>query len=136
LNSLRKFRATCFNIPPLIGLGLYHAFDQELRELPALSLALEGHVFVRLNTWLSGRRVRTAGELSGGVKTPPGLRMGPGANLRTTVTIYRVLKAFWCPGLDSNQHGLAAWGFSYHFGFRRPLRVRGLEHAFTMVSRL
>ena len=26
------------------------------------------------------------------------------------------------------------WGFSCHFDFRRPLRVRGLEHAFTVAG--
>ncbi|MGH8630482.1 MAG: HNH endonuclease signature motif containing protein, partial [Burkholderiales bacterium] len=31
----------------------------------------------------------------------------------------------WCPGLDSNQHGLAAKGFSYRYGFRHPDRETG-----------
>ena len=38
----------------------------------------------------------------------------------------------WCPRGDSNSHVLADNRFSYHFGFRRPFRVRGLDYPFTV----
>ena len=42
-------------------------------------------------------------------------------------------KRVWCGRRELNPHGLAACGFSYHFGFRRPARrVRGLDYTFTI----
>ena len=44
----------------------------------------------------------------------------------------------WCRGRDSNPHGLAANGFSYHYVFRRPRfrSVRGLDYTFTFYYAL
>src|ERR1700677_2687250 len=40
----------------------------------------------------------------------------------------------WCPGPDSNRHGLSANGFSYPLRLSPPrCRVRGLECATTMA---
>jgi len=42
-------------------------------------------------------------------------------------------KRVWCGRRELNPHGLAACGFSYHFGFHRPAgRVRGLDYTFTI----
>jgi hypothetical protein len=46
----------------------------------------------------------------------------------------------WCPGPDSNRHGVAPEGFSYHYSFRCCARVRlrrssricGLDFTFTV----
>jgi hypothetical protein len=42
-DALRKPSASCFAIPFLVGLRRDLALDEELRELPALRLALEWH---------------------------------------------------------------------------------------------
>ena len=40
----------------------------------------------------------------------------------------------WCRGRESNPYGLAAEGFSSHYGFRRQLAaVRALDYAFTVT---
>jgi hypothetical protein len=48
----------------------------------------------------------------------------------------------WCPGPDSNRHGVAPEGFSYHYSFRccaagrsliaAPPRICGLDFTFTL----
>jgi hypothetical protein len=41
----------------------------------------------------------------------------------------------WCGRGESNPQGLSPDGFSYHFDFRRRLRVRGLDYPFTVAER-
>ena len=43
LDALRKMRASRLAVPPLVDLGRDLALDEQLRELPALSLALDRH---------------------------------------------------------------------------------------------
>jgi hypothetical protein len=43
--------------------------------------------------------------------------------IEITNSIYNV-KKFWCRGRDLNPHDLTVNGFSYHYGFRRPTRLR------------
>jgi hypothetical protein len=42
--------------------------------------------------------------------------------IRQDGSILVCLESWWCGRRELNPHGLAACGFSYHFGFRRPAK--------------
>jgi len=81
-----------------------------------------------LRPFVSGSALRRRAErgpkrsLSGASENTPGrFHSGP------------LSKRVWCGRRELNPHGLAACGFSCHFGFRRPAeRVRGLDYTFTI----
>jgi len=45
---------------------------------------------------------------------------GAGKTRQDGSILVRLRKRIWCGRRELNPHGLAACGFSYHFGFRRP----------------